>query len=59
MSKAQDAVCPFCKEVQLQVRTCKDVHIVCRKCGASLLFTIAEDGSYSVSARPQNKKQAS
>ncbi len=56
MSKAQEANCPYCTEVQLQVYTRKDAHIVCRKCGASLLFTIAEDGSYNVSARPQNKK---
>ncbi len=60
MAKAKDLICPLCHEVQFQVRSCKDAHIVCRKCCVSLLFTFDEDGSYSVSARPaESKKQAS
>lgn len=59
MAKTKELICPLCHEVQFQVRSCKDAHIVCRKCSASLLFTFEEDGSYIVNARPQIKKQAS
>ena len=59
MAKSKELICPLCHEVQFQVRSCKDAHIVCRKCGASLLFTFAEDGSYSVNARPETNTKAS
>lgn len=60
MSKSKELECPLCHEVQMQVYSCKEARMICRKCGASLLFTIAEDGSYSVNARPHdNKKKAS
>lgn len=59
MSKCKELECPLCHEVQMRVYSCKEARITCRKCGASLLFTISEDGSYSVNARPNNgKKQA-
>ena len=57
MSKSKELECPLCHEVQMQAQSCKDVRITCRKCGASLLFTFSEDGSYRVSARPRSKKR--
>lgn len=54
MTKKTVLKCPLCGGLQMKVRTCKEVEIVCRDCGASLLMTKNEDGSCNISARPQD-----
>lgn len=59
MAKRTELMCPCCGGIQLKVRTCKEVEMECRSCGASLLITKDEDGSCIVSARPNTDKQVS
>lgn len=56
MAKRTELLCPCCGGLQISVRTCKEVGIVCRVCGASLLITKNEDGTVTVSARPKDAK---
>ena len=56
MARRTELLCPCCGGLQLSVRTCKEVKIVCRVCGASLLFTKNEDESIVLSIRPKADK---
>ena len=56
MSKRTELKCPFCGEVQMRVKNCKEAEIICRGCGASLLITKDDEGSLYVSARPKEYK---
>ena len=56
MARRTELLCPCCGGLQLSVRTCKEVKIECRVCGASLLITKIEDGTITVNARPKDKK---
>lgn len=33
MSKRTELKCPFCGEVQMRVKNCKEAEIICRGCG--------------------------
>ena len=53
MAKRTDLKCPFCGSLIVSVSVCKDLVITCHECGASLLITKNDDGSCTVSAKPQ------
>ncbi len=56
MAKRTDLKCPFCGSLIVSVGECKDLVIICHECKASLLITKHDDGSCTVSAKPQNKQ---
>ncbi|WP_251546375.1 hypothetical protein [Pumilibacter intestinalis] len=58
MAKRTELKCPLCGALQIRVRVCKEVEIVCHKCSASLLISKEEDGACVVSARPSEQSTA-
>lgn len=58
MAKRTELKCPLCGTLQIRVRVCKEVEIVCHECNASLLISKDEDGACIVSARPSEQKPA-